>query len=298
MSQLTIAQIRAVEAVARFGSFTRAADDLGVSQPAVSTQVRAVEELCGQRLFIRAGGSVTVAAGAGPILARIRVALGGIDDLERQLAGTVSLEIGALSLGFSAHRIIMPIMRRFVELHPSVALRARSASSDELIAAIESGALDVAAVTWQAADTRFATLQISRRGLVIYGRKGNPLCTARELHLRKLAGVPLVLWNRGSHTRQIFEAEANRSGTSIVCALEVGSWDAAFAATAAGIGLGVALEGEVEADQQVDVCQLVGGNFDAGQYLICLPELRSFAGVSALFAIAEQVRAADGVHSR
>jgi len=290
MSQLTIAQIRAIEAVARLGSFTRAADDLGISQPAVSTQVRAVEELCSQRLFIRAGGSVELAPGAGPILARIRVALGGIDDLERQLAGTASLAIGSLSLGFSAHRIIMPIMRRFVELHPSVALRARSASSEELIAAIDSGTLDVAAVTWRDANSRFATLQISRRGFVIYGRKGHPLCKSGEVNLKKLSGVPMVLWNSGSHTRQIFESEAHRSGTLIVCALEVGSWDAAFAATAAGIGLGVALEGEVEADHEVDVCRLVGGNFDAGQYLICLPEFRNFAAVSELFAIAEDAR--------
>lgn len=291
MSQLTIAQIRAVEAVARLGSFTRAADDLGVSQPAISTQVRAVEDLCSQRLFIRSGGSVDVATGAGPILARIRVALSGIDDLDRQLAGTASLATGSLSLGFSAHRMIMPIMRRFVELHPAVKLRARSGSSDELIAAIESGTLDVAAVTWRDADPRFATLLISRRGFVIYGRKGHPLCKNGELNLKKLAGVPLVLWNRGSHTRQIFESEANRSGTAIVCALEVGSWDAAFAATAAGIGLGVALEGEVEGDQQVDVCRLVGGNFDAGQYLICLPEARRFAAVSEIFSIAEKLNA-------
>ena len=293
MSQLTIAQIRAVEAVARLGSFTRAADDLGISQPAVSTQVRAVEDLCSQRLFIRSGGTVAVAPGAGAILARIRVALSGIEDLERQITGTASLAIGSLSLGFSVHRIIMPIMRRFVELHPSVALRARSASSDELIAAIDSGALDVAAVTWRDADPRYASLQISRRGFVIYGRKGHPLCRNGELNLRKLAGVPMVLWNRGSHTRQIFESEANRAGTAVLGALEVGSWDAAFAATAAGIGLGVALEGEVEPDQQVDVCRLVGGNFDAGQYLICLPEFRNFAAVAELFAIAEADRA-DG----
>lgn len=293
MSQLTIAQIRAVDAVARFGSFTRAADFLGISQPAVSTQVRAIEELCSQRLFIRAGGSVALAPGAGPILARVRVALGGIDDLERQLAGTASLAIGSLSLGFSAHRIIMPIMRKFVELHPSVALRARSASSAELMAAIDNGTLDVAAITWRDADPRFSALQISRRGLVVYGRKGHPLCKNGELNLKKLAGVPMVMWNRGSHTRQIFESEANRSGLAITCALEVGSWDAAFAATAAGIGLGVALEGEVETDQQVDVCRLVGGNFDAGQYLICLPEARNFAAVSELFAIAGQGSATD-----
>jgi DNA-binding transcriptional LysR family regulator len=287
MSQLTIAQIRAVEAVARLGSFTRAAEELGVSQPTVSTQVRAVEEQCSQRLFERAGGTVTVSPGAQSILSRVRVALKSIDDLERHLVGLASLETGSLALGFSAHRIIMPIMRRFVELHPGVALRARSASSAELIAGVESGTLDAAAVTWREPDVRFARQRIARRGLVVYGPKGHPLCRGADLDVRKLADVPLVLWNRGSHTRQVFEAEANRIGVEISLALEVGSWDAAFASTAAGIGLGIAIEGEVERDMQVDVCRLVGGKFDVGQYLICLPEFRDFATIAKIFAIAE-----------
>jgi len=289
MSQITVPQIRAVEAVARLGSFTRAAEELGISQPTVSTQVRSVEELCGHRLFVRSGGAVSVIPGAGPVLARIRIALERVDELERHLAGTAALRNGALSLGFSAHRIIMPIMRLFVERHPTIALRARSASSAELISAIEAGALDVAAVTSQQADSRFASHLITRRGFVIYGKKGHPLCQGSGLELKKLKGVPLVLWNRGSHTRQILEAETNRIGLSITCTLEVGSWDVAFAATAAGIGLGVALEGEVERDDQVDVCPLIGKNLLAGQYLICLPELRNLAAVSELYAIAESL---------
>lgn len=289
MSQLTIPQIRAVEAVARLQSFTRAAEALGLSQPTVSTQVRAVEELCSQRIFVRAGGAVTVSPGANAILARIRVTLKSIDDLEAQLAGTAALEMGSLTVGFSAHRIIMPLMRRFVELHPHVVLRARSGSSAELVAGIESGTLDVAAVTWRQADKRFASQQIARRSFVVYGKKEHPLCRRGRLDIRQLAGVPMVLWNRGSHTRQVFETEANRLGVPITCALEVGSWDAAFASTAAGIGLGVALEGEVEDDAQVDVCLLVGGNFEVGQYLICLQEFREFAAVSKFFAIAESL---------
>jgi DNA-binding transcriptional LysR family regulator len=289
LSQFTIPQIRAVEAVARLQSFTRAAEDLGLSQPTVSTQVRAVEELCGQRVFIRTGGAVTVSPGAQAILARIRIALKGIDDLDAHLAGTAALETGSLALGFSAHRIIMPIMRRFVEAYPNVALHARSASSAELIAGVESGTIDAAAVTWREVDQRFAAFCIARSGFVIYGKKGHPLCQSRELDIRQLAGIPMVLWNRGSHTRQVFEAEANRIGVTITCALEVGSWDASFASTAAGIGLGVALAGEVRSDAQVDVCPLVGGNFEVGQYLICLPELREFAAVSKLFTIASRV---------
>jgi DNA-binding transcriptional LysR family regulator len=286
MSQITLAQIRAVEAVARHGSFTRAAEELGVSQPTVSMQVRAVEESCNQRLFVRSGGNVSLSPGAGSILVRVRVATKSIEELERHLAGTASLKIGSLSFGFSAHRIIMPIMRRFVELHPAIALRARSASSAELIAGIESGVLDVAAVTLREADPRFATFRISSRGVVVYARKGHDLCRSASLNIRKLAGVPLVLWNRGSHTRQILEAEAGRIGIALSCALEVGSWDAAFASTAAGIGLGIALEGEVEANDRIDVSRLDGGAFNVGQFLICLPEYRRFAAVDALFSIA------------
>lgn len=286
MSQLTLAQIRAVEAVSRLGSFTRAAEELGVSQPTVSMQVRVVEELCNHRLFVRTGGVVTVAPGANGILARIRIALKGVDDLTRQIADAAVLRAGSLSLGFSAHRIVMPIMRQFVAEFPSISLHARSGSSADLIAAVEGGSLDAAAVTLREADRRFVCHLISRRGFVVYGRKGHALCKGQSLNIKRLAGEPMVLWNRGSHTRQVFEQEASRAGIGLSTVLEVGSWDAAFASTAAGIGLGIALEGEVEADHSVDVVRLTGGSFDVGQYLICLPECREFASVDAIFRIA------------
>jgi DNA-binding transcriptional LysR family regulator len=287
MSRLTIPQIRAVEAVARLGSFTRAAEQLGLSQPTVSTQVRAVEELASQRLFVRSGGAVTVSPGARETLARIRVALKSIVDLEKHLTATASLVAGSLSIGFSAHKIILPILRHFVEMHPRITLSTRSASSSELIAGLESGTLDAAAITWRKADSRFASLLIARCGLIVFGRKGHPLCQGSDLDIRQLAGEPLVLWNRSSHTRQVFEAEATRIGVVINCSLEVGSWDEAFASTAAGIGLGVTLEGELEADSQVDVCPLVGADFMVGHYLVCRPEFRDFAAIGALFSIAE-----------
>lgn len=288
--QLSLAQIRAVEAVARLGSFTQASVELGVSQPTISMQVRAFEELCNRRIFVRTGGSVTIAPGSDGLMARVRIAVKSVTELDQQIAGQSELRAGTLSLGFSAHRIIMPIMRRFVDQHPGVALQARSGSSADLIGGIQSGALDIASVTLREVDRRFVCHLVSRKGFVVYGPRRHPLLQGRGLDIRRLDGVPMVLWNRGSHTRQVFEEEANRTGITLRCALEVGSWDAAFASIAAGIGLGIALDGEVEADERVSVAPLTGGTFDVGQFLICLPECRDFAAVDAFFQIATAAR--------
>ncbi len=283
---VTLAQMKAVEALSRTGKFSAAAEELGVSQPTVSSQVQAFEQLCKRRIFQRNGHSVRVADGALDLIAKIRVTLKCLDDVNQALAAEARLERGSLGVGFSAHRLIMPALTAFVRRYPAIHLNTRGGPSLALLSDVLNGDLDLATISMPTPDPRLFCEEILRSRIVIYGPKGHPALRAGALTLRQLAQEKLVLWNLKSGTRSTVELAAREAGVVLNCVLEVATLDVAYASAAAGIGLGCAIEGELEADANIDVAPLTGPELSIGHYLVCLPECREHAAVKAFFEIA------------
>jgi DNA-binding transcriptional LysR family regulator len=277
-----------VEALARTGKFSRAAEDLGISQPSVSTQIQSFEELCRSRVFIRDGHNVQVAPSAIELIAKIRVALKCISEVDRAVTDTTSLNTGTISIGFSAHRLVMPILTAFVRQFPLLRLTTRGGPSFELADAVARGQLDVAAISQVAPDSRFSSLRLHQSRVAIYGRKGDPLLSKGKLTLTDLDGRDMVLWNKSSGTRTLLEDAAMRQGVRLKPVMEVATLDVAYAAAAAGIGLAVSIEGEVRADDHIEVVPLVEPELEIGHYLVTLPECRDHAAIHAFFEIAQE----------
>ena len=295
MPSVTLAQMKAVEALARTGKFSRAAEDLGISQPSVSTQVQSFEELCRTRVFIRDGHSVSVAPSAMGLIAKIRVTLKCLNEVDRAITDTTSLNTGTISIGFSAHRLIMPVLTAFVRQFPSLRLTTRGGPSLELADAVLRGELDVATISQVAPDIRFSSLRLHESRVAIYGRKGDPMLEKGRLTLADLDGRDMVLWNKSSGTRMLLEEAASKQGVKLKPVLEVATLDVAYAAAAAGIGLAISIEGEVRPDDHIDVVPLVEPELAIGHYLITLPECRDHAAIQAFFEVAkEQALEMDG----
>ena len=291
---VTLAQMKAVEALSRTGKFSAAAEELGISQPTVSSQVQAFEQLCRRRIFQRNGHSVKIAAGADELIAKIRVTLKCLNDVNEALVAEARMQGGRLFIGFSAHRLVMPSLTAFVRRYPGVHLNTQGGPSLSLFADVMSGDLDVAAISMPLPDDRLFCEELLRSRIVIYGPRGHRALRAGELTLAELAKEKLVLWNRMSGTRAALDLAARQAGVTLNCVLEVATLDVAYASAAAGIGLCCAIEGEVEADANIDVAPLVDPELSIGHYLVCLPECRDHAAVAAFFEIA---RAHHGVAS-
>ncbi|MBB6485756.1 LysR family transcriptional regulator [Rhizobium lusitanum] len=287
MPSVTLAQMRAVEALARTGKFSRAAEDLGISQPSVSTQIQSFEELCRTRIFIRDGHNVSIAPSALDLIAKIRVTLKCLGEVDRVIADTTSLNTGTVSIGFSAHRLIMPILTAFVRQYPALRLTTRGGPSLELADAVLRGELDVAAISQVAPDSRLSSLLLHQSRVAIYGRKGDPMLEKGRLTLADLDGQDMVLWNKSSGTRTLLEAAAAKEGVRLKPVLEVATLDVAYAAAAAGIGLAISIEGEVRSDDHIDVVPLVEPELAIGHYLVTLPECRDHAAIQAFFEVAK-----------
>lgn len=282
---VTLAQMKAVEALSRTGKFSLAAEELGLSQPTISSQVQAFEQLCKRRVFLRNGHAIRVAPSAEDLIAKIRVTLKCLADVNAALEAETRLERGVLSFGFSAHRLIMSPLTEFVRRYPSLRIDTHGGPSLELLAKVLSGELDMAAVSMSAPDQRLACEEVFRSRIVIYGRKGHPALRGETITLKQLSKQKLVLWNQSSGTRTAIDQAARREGITLETALEVATLDVAYASAAAGIGLCCAIEGEVEADQNIDVVRLEP-ELAIGHYLVCLPECRDHAAIRAFFDVA------------
>ncbi|WP_068399398.1 LysR family transcriptional regulator [Rhizobium sp. AC27/96] len=288
MPSVTLAQMKAVEALARTGKFSRAAEDLGISQPSVSTQVQSFEELCRTRVFIRDGHNISVAPSAVSLIAKIRVTLKCLNEVDRAITDTTSLNSGTISIGFSAHRLIMPVLTAFVRQFPSLRLTTRGGPSLELADAVLRGELDVATISQVTPDSRFSSLRLHESRVAIYGRKGDPMLEKGRLTLADLDGHDMVLWNKSSGTRMLLEDAASKQGVKLKPVLEVATLDVAYAAAAAGIGLAISIEGEVRSDDHIDVVPLVEPELAIGHYLVTLPECRDHAAIAAFFEVARE----------
>lgn len=290
----TLAQLRAVDALARTGQFSKAAREIGVSQPTVSAQVQAFEAGAPFRVFNREGHSVRVTADAEPLVAKIRVALACLDEVEREMRSEGAMSVRRLSLGFSAHRLIMPMLSTFVTRHPDIRIVTRGGPSAELMEAVSKGEIDVAAISRPMPDPRFACFELVRCRIVIYGRKGHPLLAAGDLALQDLDGQKMVLWNKLSGTRALLDTLAAESDVALDPVMEVATLDVAYAAAAVGIGLAIAVEGEVEADEHIDVAVLADAGATIGHYLVTLPEYAGHSAVAAFLAIAREGLSGSG----
>ncbi|GEO84720.1 MULTISPECIES: LysR family transcriptional regulator [Alphaproteobacteria] len=283
---LSLAQMRAVDAVARHGQISRAAQSLGVSQPLISNQIQAFEAAWQIRIFDRDGYRITVAPGAEALMGRIRLAVDLLAEVESALTAQSADEARQLALGFSAHRLVMPALTEFVRLFPNVTLSTLGAPTMDLLAALKRGEIHLASVSLHAPEPGFHAVELARRPLVVYGQRGHALLQGDPVALSALHDQPMVLWNLQSGSRRRFDALCSAAGVAPRVTLEVDTQDVAYAAVAAGIGLGTAIEGEVLPDAYIDVVPLVAPGAEIGQFLLCLKGAEIRHQVAAFIEIA------------
>jgi molybdate transport repressor ModE-like protein len=189
----------ALEAVARTGSFAKAAASLGYTQSAVSQQIAALERMVGQRLVERPGGPKPVSlteAGrlllthADAIAARIAAAQADLDALGKGEAGT--LRVGVFqSVG---QRILPELMRRYLAAWPEVEVTlTESADDEELLALVERGELDLTFADLPLTEGPFEWVELLRDPYVLVVAADSPLAERdRPPTMREISDLDLI----------------------------------------------------------------------------------------------------------
>lgn len=280
-------QLRAFHAVAETGSVTGAARQLGLTQPAVTVQVRALERDRGVRLFER-GPDGLAPTEAGQALYRItRRLLRLYQDAADALQGAADLTFGTLRIGADGPFAAIPILARFAERYPGVRIEARMGNAPETLAALEDSRVDVAVLSLDAvARPGLHVHTLRTQGLRILMRGDHPWTVRRTIRPADLDGTLMVGREDGSATRRALDRACLAASARPVVRLSLGSREAVREAVAGGLGVAAVLDGEAGNDPRLTDRPLTCPP-DVRLAVVCLAERRDHPPVRAFLVLAE-----------
>ncbi|WP_321449435.1 LysR substrate-binding domain-containing protein [uncultured Cohaesibacter sp.] len=281
--KLSINQMRAVEAVVRTGSFSAAAKELGISQPSVSNHLSALEKHYRTQLIHRNGRQAEATETCREILSRIRSVLAMTDEIEHALEGRRRMQAGSLRLGYSTYQFAMPILSDFMIQFPEVEIEARAMASNDLLPLLEDGKFDVVFITSDEAPSSLHVEKIRTERIVLVVPPDHPLCEKGSASWQDVANAALVQRENSSGTRRVFEKAATSAGVKLNTVLALGSWGAIVTTINSGMGIGVAMEGEVLPSNNVVIIPIEDETLTVSHYLACLPEMQHVSAIRAMF---------------
>ncbi|MBB4863154.1 aminoethylphosphonate catabolism LysR family transcriptional regulator [Pseudomonas nitritireducens] len=266
------AQLKAFHAVAVHGSFTRAAERLFLTQPAISDQVRKLEERYGVLLFHRNKRSVRLTE-LGERLLAVTQRLFVIEaEAQELLQESSALQTGSLTLAVDAPVHVLPQIARFCQRHPGIRVKLETGNTDESLQRLFDYQADLALLGREVQDERLLTFTLRSDPIVAFVGRSHPWAGRESIELADLDDMPLVLREQGSVTRQMLEAEMARAGLRIRPAIEVEGREASLEAVAVGIGVGVVSAAELGADARVHALPILDCHWRMSETLVCLRE--------------------------
>jgi len=244
-------QLRAFHNVALTGGFSRAAEALNLTQPAISDQVRRLEEAYDVLLFDRRGRRVVPTA-AGERLFAITRRLFAVEREAADLLGEArALRAGHLRIVADAPHHLLHILAAFRGRHPGVRVTMRSANSAGVAEALHGYAADVGVMGELPDDPALAGAVLSSAPIVAFAARGSPLAQRESVGLEDLARMPLVMREHGSKTRAKMDSAAEAAGIVLVPAVEAEGREAVREIVAAGGGVGFVSRAEFGADPRL-----------------------------------------------
>lgn len=282
------AQLKAFHAVAVHGSFTRAAERLFLSQPAISDQVRKLEERFGVLLFHRNKRSVRL-TDLGERLLSITQRLFVVQaEAQELLQDSQALQTGSVVLAVDAPVHVLPQIARFCERYPGISVKIETGNTDESLARLFNYQADLALLGREVSDDRLLSLRLRSDPMVAFVARTHPWAGRSSICLSDLEDTPLVLREIGSVTRQTLEEEMSQAGLRMRAAIQVEGREAAREAVVVGIGVGVVSAAEFGSDSRVIALPITDCKRRLTETLVCLQEQSSRRVVATFLDIVRE----------
>lgn len=249
-----MAHLRALEAVARRGSFSRAAHELHITQPAVSMQVRALEAELGAPLLERVGKRAFPTAAGELLLAHGARARHELETAVERIQGLKGIVAGRIRIGTSASistYLLPPALGAFRKAYPRTDLVIVTGNAAEIARAVVESRLDVGIVSLPVRDRELVVSAFHDDELVAIAPPGRAGDGRARVAAAALAREPLILFEHGGNVRRVIDAWFHAAGVAPAAPMELGNTEAIKKLVEAGLGLSVtswfAVRAEVQA---------------------------------------------------
>lgn len=235
-------QIRVFDAVVRRRSFTRAARELKMTQPAVTHHMRVLEEMCGVKLVERIGNTV-VTTDAGTVLHRASRELIGLErDVGSVIRDLREGEQGTLSVGTDTTggmNILLRILGAFRAEVSNVDVRLSFGGTTEVLDKLSDRSIDLAVIRGSVPSRAFDVESLCEDQVLLVVSGRHPLAARESLSMAEAAGIPLILPGPGSTTRAYVTERFRDAGLSPRVAMEFNSTEHTKKAVEADLGAGI-----------------------------------------------------------
>jgi DNA-binding transcriptional LysR family regulator len=282
-------QLRAFDAVARERSFSQAARSLGLTQPAVTMQVRNLEAACGQTLFDRTGATVELTPSARALFELTRQMFAVEELAEDYVSEASSLRGGDFKLAGDGPHVALLLLSAYRKAHPGINITMSFGSQRDAWDEVIGGHSDAAILGNAPKYVRVMKVPVVTQGMMALLPRGHPLATRRLLRLADLAGHAVIRREPGSNTQRLLDKALRRAKLLLPTALELGSREAVQEAVKLGIGIGFLLEREHSTDAgtvTVPLDELCACNIDS---VVCLHRQRKRRIIKPLLEIATAI---------
>jgi aminoethylphosphonate catabolism LysR family transcriptional regulator len=282
------AHLRSFHAVATHGSFTRAAEILHITQPTLSGQVKELEERYGIKLFLRHGRHIELTDIGKSAFGITRHMFRYEEEVEQLLLSARALTSGKLLVAADSPYIVTPLLAQFQRLYPGIQISIQYGNSQQIMSWLVSHRCDVAFLpNIPQDDERLFSIPLAPDRLVVFVSQDHAWAERRSISIEELIQQRIILREKGSRTRSIFEEAVERMGGELSNVMEISGREGVREAVAAGFGVGIVAENELVADSRLRALPVNNAELKNEEYLICLNERRALRVTDAFLEMVQ-----------
>jgi len=241
LKQATLHQLKVFEAVARHSSFTRAAEELFLTQPTVSMQVKQLSKAVGLPLFEQVGKQLYLTTAGQELYATCHDIFEKISQFEIVVADLKGLKQGGLRLSTitTAKYVIPRLLGPFCQRYPGIDVSLTVTNHERVLENLAHNRDDLYIVSQTPEDVDVSFHPFLENPLVVLAPRSHPLAGEKNIPLQRLADEPFIMREPGSGTRKAVQDLFDRHGISVKVKLDLGSNEAIKQAIAGGLGISV-----------------------------------------------------------
>ncbi len=241
MRQATLHQLKVFEAVARHNSFTRAAEELFLTQPTVSMQVKQLAKAVGLPLFEQVGKRLYLTTAGKELFGTCKGLFDQLSEFESTIANLKGLKQGTLRLSVitTAKYIIPRLLGLFSQRYPGIDISLKVTNHERISERMLNNQDDIYVMSQLPSDFDLNVHPFLENPLVVLAPRSHPLVKEKNIPLKRLADELFIMREPGSGTRQAVKKLFDDHGITVKVKLDLGSNEAIKQAIAGGLGISV-----------------------------------------------------------